>query len=252
LETIETTAVQLERARKKNEPVTASVALLPDALSAYAVQEAVAARFGWYCDGPARYWKSGGPSRESVLTHAPLPPEGIWLSPAEAGDWPFQMRGVEAEIALRLACEVTPAMASELDANQAAKLVDAMCVSIEVVDSRWIEGLDAPALAKLADLQSHGALVLGEWTPTRVLDWGQQTCTVQIGGQPLVERRGTHPMNDPFFVLPDWLRHATRQGKSAPAGTVVTTGTWVGILSAAAGDHVHVTFEGIGQASVKL
>jgi 2-keto-4-pentenoate hydratase len=59
-------------------------------------------------------------------------------------------------------------------------------------------------------------------------------------------------MNDPFFVLPDWLRHATRQGKSAPAGTVVTTGTWVGILSAAAGDHVHVTFEGIGQASVKL
>ncbi|MDT4853911.1 hypothetical protein FQZ97_881930 [compost metagenome] len=94
--------------------------------------------------------------------------------------------------------------------------------------------------------------MLGEWTPFRPQDWGQQSCQVQIGGQPLVERCGTHPMNDPLFVLPAWLRHATRHGRSIPAGTVVTTGTWVGILSAAAGDHVHVSFEGIGQASVQL
>ena len=29
-----------------------------------------------------RHWKSGGPSREAVLTHAPLPPAGVWASPA--------------------------------------------------------------------------------------------------------------------------------------------------------------------------
>lgn len=249
---IETTAGLLARARHNHKPVAAGTPFLPDALSAYAVQEAVAARFGWYGDTPACYWKSGGPSREAVLTHAPLPPDGVWSSPAEAGEWPFQMRGIEAEIALRLACDVTSVMASELDFNQTGKLVDAMCVSIEIVDSRWVEGLDAPALAKLADLQSHGALVLGEWTPFRPQDWGQQSCLVQIGGQPLVERCGTHPMNDPLFVLPAWLRHATRQGRTIPVGSVVTTGTWVGILSAAAGDHVHVSFEGIGQASVQL
>lgn len=249
---IEETAGLLERARHNNEPVAAATAPLLDASSAYAVQQALATRFDWFGDAPARHWKSGGPSREAVLTHAPLPPDGVWASPAIAGEWPFHMRGIEAEIALRLACEVTPAMASELDADQAAKLVDAMCVSIEVVDSRWIEGLEAPALAKLADLQSHGALVLGEWMPLRALDWGKQFCRVQIGGQPAVERCGTHPTNDPLFVLPAWLRHATRHGTSLPAGTVVTTGTWVGILSAAAGDLVHVSFEGIGQASVQL
>ena len=242
----------LETARRTHETVAASRAVLPDAQAAYAVQQAVAVRFGWTADAPALFWKSGGPSRDAVLTHAPLPPEGVWSSPADARDWSFRMRGIEAEIALRLGREVTPAMARSLDTDQAAVLVDAMCVSIEVVDSRWVEGLDAPALAKLADLQSHGALVLGAWTPFRSHDWQRQTCLVQIGSQPAVERCGTHAMNDPVFVLPAWLRHVTRQGRSVPAGTVVTTGTWVGILSAATGDRVSAEFPGIGQASVQL
>jgi 2-keto-4-pentenoate hydratase len=36
------------------------------------------------------------------------------------------------------------------------------------------------------------------------------------------------------------------------AGTVVTTGTWVGILTAGEGDLVSVEFPGIGRASVQL
>jgi len=187
-----------------------------------------------------------------VLTHAPLPPEGVWSSPADGHEWPFRQRGIEAEIALRLACAVTPAMAQTLDAGQAAALVDAMCVSIEIVDSRWIEGLEAPALAKLADLQSHGALVLGEWRPFEARDWTTQECQVQIGAQTPIDRRGTHAMADPTFVLPAWLRHVTRDGRSVAAGTVVTTGTWVGILCAQVGDRVSADFPGVGRATVQL
>ena len=127
-----------------------------------------------------------------------------------------------------------------------------MCVSIEIVDSRWQEGLDAPALAKLADLQSHGALVLGDWQPFVPRDWSEQTCRVLIGAQPPIERCGTHAMGDPAYVLLAWLRHATRNGETVAAGTVVTTGTWVGILAASAGDHVRAEFPGIGFASVQL
>ncbi|MEP7283024.1 MAG: fumarylacetoacetate hydrolase family protein [Rubrivivax sp.] len=239
-------------ARRSHEPAAASTAPLPDAQAAYAVQDAVAAAFGWFADAPARHWKSGGPSRDAVLTHAPLPPAGVWHSPADAGQWPFRLRGIEAEIALRLAQDVTPTMAQTLDAAQAATLVDMMCVSIEIVDSRWIEGLDAPALPKLADLQSHGALVLGEWRPFEARDWAAQECHVQIGQQAPIRRRGTHALADPTFLLPSWLRHATRDGRSLAAGTVVTTGTWVGILSAQAGDRVSAEFPGIGQASVQL
>jgi 2-keto-4-pentenoate hydratase len=227
--------------------------LLRDAHTAYEVQAGVARALGWFGAAPPQHWKSGGPSREAVATHAPLPPAGVWASPADARGWPFKMRGVEAEVALRLRLPVDADLASSLDLAQARNLVDAMCVSIEIVDSRWVEGLQAPAWAKLADLQSHGALVLGAWVPFEpARDWSAQVCRVRLGAQPARTFRGTHSMADPAFVLMAWLRHATRHGVTVPAGTVVTTGTWCGILQAQAGEEVEVNFEGIGVASIQL
>ena len=245
------TAVQaLVRARQARQ-ATAALSL-PDAAAAYAVQDGVARALGWFDERLPPYWKSGGASRDAVLTHAPLPAQGVWASPADARGWPLHRRGIEAEIALRLAQDVDAARAATLDASAAAALIDAMCVSIEIVDSRWLEGLAAPALAKLADLQSHGALVLGAWTAFAARDWRAQSVRVQIGTQPPVERRGSHAMGDPTFVLPAWLRHATRRGGHVAEGTVVTTGTWVGILDATAGDLVTAEFAGVGHASVQL
>ena len=225
---------------------------LPDAQAAYAVQAAVARALRPDDDGPARHWKSGGASRSATPTHAPLPAPGVWTSPADARPWPLHSRGIEAEIALRLGRDVSPARAAALDPDGAAALVDAMCVSIEIVDSRWAEALDAPPLAKLADLQSHGALVLGAWLPFTPRDWTRQHCRVCIGTRPPQDFTGTHSMADPAFVLPAWLRHATRDGATVPAGTVVTTGTWCGILPAAAGDLITAEFTGIGSAAVQL
>jgi 2-keto-4-pentenoate hydratase/2-oxohepta-3-ene-1,7-dioic acid hydratase in catechol pathway len=225
---------------------------LPDAAAAYAVQDGVAQALGWFGDAVPRYWKSGGPSPTAVQTHAPLPPAGVWASPAAAGDWPLRLRGIEAEIALRLGRDVDEALAAGTDADTADALVDAMCVSIEIVDSRWSAGLQAGPLAKLADLQLHGALVLGAWVPYTPRDWAQQRCRVTIGHAPVVEHRGTHSFGNPVHVLPRWLRHATRGGRCLPAGTVVTTGTWCGLPLAAAGDRVQVEFPGIGNAEVRL
>lgn len=219
---------------------------------AYRVQAGVATRCGWFADGPPMYWKSGGASRDSALTHAPLPPCGVVHSAANLRDWPFVMRGIEAEIALRLGQAVDVDMASALDAAEARKLIDAMSVSIEIVDSRWQQGVKAPALLKLADLQSHGALVLGDWVPYRPVDWSQQRCCVSVGHQPEVVRCGTHSLGDPTWLLPQWLRHASAQYGALPAGSVVTTGTWVGILLAQAGDTVHVVFDCIDEASVQI
>ena len=242
----------LIEARRAGRQVCSANSLLSDAQAAYAAQDAVASACGWFDGVPARYWKSGGPSRDAVLTHAPLPPAGVWASPAHAGVWPFHLRGIEAEIALRLGDDVGPELAMSLDGAAAVALIDGMCVSIEIVDSRWEEGLNAPALAKLADLQSHGALVLGPWIPFERRDWSAQRCRVEIGEQQPVERQGTHSLADPAFLLPAWLRHATRQGHTLPRGTVVTTGTWVGILHAAPGDLVTAEFAGVGSASVQL
>jgi 2-keto-4-pentenoate hydratase len=219
---------------------------------AYEVQALVAASLPGEAPAFPRYWKSGGASRDTRLTHAALPPLGVWASPAQAGDWPFTWRYIEVEIALRLGRAVTATQSATLTHDTAPSLIDAMTVSIEIVDSRWQQNIDAPALLKLADLQTHGALVLGEWVPYAPRDWSQQACTIHIGDKPVEQRRGTHALIDPAWVLPAWLSHATRSGDTVPAGTVVTTGTWCGVLPAEAGDLVIARFDGVGEASVQL
>jgi 2-keto-4-pentenoate hydratase len=231
----------------------ASVGLqLQDAAQAYAVQAAVAQALDLHAGLAPAHWKSGGPDRQAVLTHAPLPAAGVWMSPAVAGAWPFVMRGIEAEVALRLGQSVDADLAASLDVASAALLVDAMTVSIEVVDSRWQRQTGAPALLRLADVQSHGALVLGTWIPYAARDWQAQICRLQIGSRDEQIFTGTHTLADPAWLLRDWLLHATRGGALVPAGTVVTTGSWNGISPAAAGDRVRVRFDGIGEASLQM
>lgn len=251
---IETVAAALLQARRDRRPADTAplVSLLQSPEEAYAVQDRVAAQMGWFGPGMPPHWKSGGPSREAVLTHAALPPQQVWASPADARAVHFNLRLIEAEVALRLARDVTKAEAAALQPEAAAGLVDAMTVSIEVVDSRWQHMREAPALLKLADLQSHGALALGEWVPFRAREWAQQECTVTIGQAPARSFRGTQLLGDPTWLLPTWLRHVTRHGATAPRGTVVTTGTWCGMLEAQAGDLVRVVFDGIGSAQVQL
>lgn len=246
---IESAATALIDARRSGRP--APLVEVADEAAAYAVQQRVAEALS--LNGtPARHWKSGGPSLETQ-THAPLPDAGVRAHPADLSAWPFFAPGIEAEVALRLKSAVTPGVAAGLDFNGAPDLVDAVAVTIEIVDSRWADGTASPALAKLADLQSHGSLVIGAWLDyDRRRDWSAQALEVRIGDGPVQQWRGSHSLGDPVRVLPAWLRHATRGGVTVPAGTVVTAGSWCGLLPAARGDRVEVRFTGLGTVSVRL
>jgi 2-keto-4-pentenoate hydratase len=225
---------------------------VPDAAQAYRMQDRVAAAMGWFATKVPGHWKSGGPSRDIVLTHAPLPPAGVRASPADFSDMHFNAPGIESEIALRLGEAVTPERAASLTPEGATALIDAMAVSIEIVDSRWKDPANATALLRLADQQSHGALVLGEWVPYAARDWTTQRCETRIGNRAPDLRTGAHSLGDPAWLLPIWLRHVTRDGATVPAGTVVTTGSWVGVLPVSKGDAVTVEFPGIGRAETHL
>lgn len=247
-------AAALLQARRQQQPVDAAPleALLQSADEAYAVQAEVARGSGWFGEDVPRHWKSGGPSRAAVLTHALLPPQHVLRSPADMRGIPFNVRWIEAEVALCLARDVSPAHAARLPPGPAGALVEAMAVSIEIVDSRWRQARSAAPLLKLADLQSHGALVLGAWTPYEARDWAAQRCEVRIGDGPPQTFTGTHSLADPAWLLPQWLQHVTRHGATVPQGTVVSTGTWCGLLEARPGDTVRVAFDGIGEAEVRL
>lgn len=204
----------------------------------------------------SRHWKSGGPSRSGEILNTALLDSGIWKSPAQATGHPFNLRLIEIEIAFKTKYAVTPAQARNLTQEQGHALIDAFTVTIEVVDSRWQQGNDTPALLKLADMQSHGALIIGQWQPygeqEARRDWSKQRCTVKIGNQAPLEFLGTHSMQDPRWVIPSWVQHATATGHTLPAGAIVTTGSWSGVPAAQAGDLVVAQFDGIGSVSVQL
>lgn len=248
----------LVNARVKHEPCDQQAfdGILVTQHDSYAVQKQVAQRMGWLEQGFPRYWKSGGPSREAILTHALLPESGVWISPARPDPSCFFSAEIEAEIAVRLAQDVTPEIARKLNAADGPQLVDAIAVSIEIVDSRWRQGRTVPSLFSLADMQSHGALVLGSWVqhdqhrPQRA--WDTQLCSVAIGDHDPLVFKGTHPLKDPFWGLATWLGHATSAFGTAPAGTVITTGSWCGVLPLRFGQRVKVEFEGIGQAEIQV
>lgn len=195
---------------------------------AYAVQEGVAAALGW---APDR-WKSGGAGAQGPFSHSRVNPVvGTALL------------GVEAEVALRVARDVTPADAQgPLDGA-----VDAMCIAVECVASRWAEGLAAPDLLRMADHQSNAGLLLGPWQPYRTLDWGQMAWRLALPGQPDIVRTGGHSLANPAGVLAAWLKHATRHGATVAAGTIVTTGAWGGLHPWTGPARGTLAVEGLGE-----
>lgn len=217
------------------------------------VQRALARAYGWWpAERAPRFWKSGGANRAARLLHVPLPEGGVHqgLAVAPAPQAVFNLRGVEAEIALRLGRDLPADQARALTAESALALIDGVAVAIEWVDVRWRDGLQAPSLALLADGQCHGGLALGEWLPATILqgrDWMQQACTVRANGGEAQRFVGTHSLGDPAWLLVDWLQHVAAEYGSVPAGSVVTTGSWCGCPKLQAGDRFDIAFEGLGQ-----
>jgi 2-keto-4-pentenoate hydratase len=190
-----------------------------DEADAYAVQDGVAQALGWRLDR----WKSGGAGPQGPFSHSPVDPV--------AGS---TLLGVEAEVALRVDGQGRP---------------EAMCIAVELVASRWQEGLAAPALPRMADFQSNAGLLLGEWQPYRPLDWAALEWRLALAGQPEVARRGGHSLADPAAVLTAWLQHAVRHGRPVVAGTVVTTGAWGGLHSVDGEARGRLGIEGLGEFS---
>lgn len=193
-------------------------AAVRDEADAYAVQHGVAAALGW----PLDRWKSGGAGPQGPFSHSPVNP----IAEGRA------LLGLEAEVALRVRADGTP---------------EAMCIAVELVASRWAEGLDAPALLRMADFQSNAGLLLGDWQPYRALDWAQLEWRLALPGQPEIVRRGGHSLADPAGVLPAWFRHATRDGATVRPGTVVTTGAWGGLHAWTGPVQGRLAIEGLGE-----
>jgi len=225
-----------------------------DEAAAEAVHAQLIELMHWQPAGQPQFWKCGGSARSGPFGHAPLAPAGVREASTGAIDLSdLGLIGAEAEIALRLARDVTPDEARALQLGQGEDLIGAFCVAIEGLASRWQQGMAADALLKHADCQSHGGLALGAWQAWQPgHDWARQPCTLQINDAAPLDGLGGHGLDDPAWVMVPWLQAATRHGATVKAGSVVTTGSWRVALKLKAGDRAVARFAGLGELSVRL
>jgi len=215
---------------------------------AYAVQQAVAAVFGWFTASPPPAWKVGAARRDALPSAAPLPAQGVVRSPATFATGAFNRILIEGEIAFRLRAPIDSS-----DEASVAAAVGEWLVTIEVVDPRYADMDAASATQKLADQGLHGALVLGSGAPfPGVVDWASLVARVRRNGEVVRETRGGHPLGNMLFLLPWLAQHAAAHGTPLRAGDVVTAGTWTGVYEAFPGETIDVEFDGVGRASARF
>jgi 2-keto-4-pentenoate hydratase len=230
-------------AARKGARVHSSAVCPPDLAAAYAVQDATADAIG-----PMRGWKVGAKAPELEPAASPLPASGIFASGVTLIGPPWTMRGIEVEAAVRFARDFVPA-SPEIDRAQLQDAIDCVLPAIEVVETRLVDWRDSAPLAQMADLQTHGALVLGEPSTMKPadLDLRQVEAYLAFDGQPVASCRGANTGGDVWRLLA-WLAwHAAQRGRPLRAGDVVTTGSCSGLLFAGEGMHVLADLKGIGR-----
>ena len=241
-------ARRLLAAHKGAAPVPWPQVLPPDAAAAYAVQDATMAGLG-----PLAGWKVGakGPTQEPAC--APLPVQGVYeTGPVLLGP-PWRMRGIEVEVALRLGKDLIPASGEPATAAVRDAIV-AVHPVIEVVETRLAQWRDSAPLAQMADLQSHGALVVGAAAQMNPGDLDLRTVEAYLAfdGQPVASTRGANPAGDVWRLL-GWLAwHCAQRGHPLRAGQIITTGSSTGMLFAPEGARVQAQLAGIGMVELQF
>jgi 2-keto-4-pentenoate hydratase len=241
-------ASRLVNARKGGPAVPHALVLAPDLRGAYAVQDATLSQLG-----QGGGWKVGAKGATLEPACAPLPAAGIVASGARLIGPAWRMRGIEVEVGLQLGRDLDLSSA-ELDVARLQSAVDAVLPVIEVVETRLADWRDSDPLSQLADLQSHGALVIG--TPSNLklaeLDLRTVQAYLAFDRQPVASTRGANPAANIWRLL-GWLAwHCAQRGQPLRAGQIVTTGSCTGMLFAPEGALVQAHLDGIGSVELEF
>jgi 2-keto-4-pentenoate hydratase len=210
---------------------------------AYQIQDAVARQLGETIGG----WKVGAASPTTAAFCAPIYASMIRQCPASYSAAELRLIGIEAEIAFRLGRDL-PARASAYDRAEVAASATLHPV-IEVVDSRYADFRSLARPAILADNFSNGGLVYGAAVPNwEELDLGRTTIAITADGKPFADSNGG-AVRDPIGALVDFANLMKVRG-GAKAGTIVTTGSWTGMVFTERGARILADFGPLGRVEI--
>lgn len=225
---------------------------LPDVMrpqtqaQAYLIQREVAAALGGIGG-----WKVGSPGPDGPITCAPLPASGVQASPGQVSEASCLDRGVEAEIAVRIARDLPPREAP-YSRDEVLAAIGSAHPAIEVLQSRYVDVDAVDPLSALADSLSHFGLVVGPAIPDwQALDLAREGVRLLVDGAE-VKARTANPAGD-MIRLVVWLANeGAHWAGGLQAGQFVTTGSWTGKDAVPPGGEARITFDQAGEAAVRF
>lgn len=218
--------------------------------AAYELQGAAIAAYG----KPVAGWKIGATTKEiqarigaSQPFSGPIFSNDIFGDGAELPVAPG-MRGVESEIAFRLAADL-PRRDVGYSVEEIAGSVSEAALAIEVI-AKWQAFEGRPnVFQSIADFGLNGALVIGPrlegW---RDIDLSHIEARCLVNGAEKAAGRADVVMGNPINALV-WL---AQEGPGIKAGQWISSGTMTGLTPVAAGDEVVAEFAGLGRVQVRF
>lgn len=192
---------------------------------AYDVQHATLRALGAAIAG----WKVGAKSVDGPAQGAPLPSPGVFRRPATLPRSAFVKPGLELEIAFTLGRRFDAHSGPYGDAAVIGA-IESVHAAIEVVASRFRAWPDVDKLWQLADLQNHGALVVGEGVRyDAAYPFVEPGMRFTFHGESAFAGEPANPAGDPRRLLAWVVNHSVARGIAVEAGTVITAGSYTGL-----------------------
>lgn len=178
----------------------------------------------------------------------------IHQSPATLDSTQYQRLGMECEIAVRLAADLTPAGAPyTLDTTAAA--VDTVMAAFELIDLRLppgLNGLTRTLTSVATNISNAGAVLSPPAAHWRDLDLAAVQGTAYINNTEVGKGFGSDVMGHPLEPLAWLANQLAAQGETLPTGSVVITGSIVPPKYLNPGDRAVVSLTGLGQAELTV
>jgi 2-keto-4-pentenoate hydratase len=210
----------------------AALDTLPDDLrpssadEAYAIQHATLDHLKASIGG----WKVGAKSPTGPIQGSPLPGDCVHRRVAALDYNAYAKPGLELEIAFTLGRRFEATSGPHRD-EEVLDAIESMRASIEVVASRFSNWPDVDKLWQLADLQNHGALVVGDAVHyDSRFPFTAPSLRFTFEGASTFEGVPANPAGDPRRLLGWVVNHAVARGITLEPGTVITTGSYTGML----------------------
>lgn len=158
-------------------------------------------------------------------------------SPAAFDFFDGELIGIEAEIAFHFPEGLAPSP-SGYNANVFAAA--RASAAFDIVGSRFDDFRARTQFERIADALSSAAFVHGaaknDW---RGIDFTALPVSVSVDGSVVFEGKGGHPAIDPFAPVLAYLD--TVRASGLPPGTILTTGSFCGLLPVAPGQVIRAT-----------